>query len=202
MPNTSGRTKFAGLNQVWILSHIVELQPRHWGFEGNESSNERFCGEVVTRQIWFRLYDSCPTIQAARNLLSWIKCESIFTSSSQNPSIKGSSPTEGHYSILLIRIFFFSNPPLSPLLYSFAKLILYFKLLSYTLSTMQSKAESKNSSHPNYYKVCFSHFQTISTWVIKSEVGEILDGIPMVSLLFSGNWSLWKCPSRLKSLFR
>ena len=27
-----------------------------------------------------------------------------------------------------------------------------------------------------YYKVGISHFRTISTWVIKSEVGEILDG--------------------------
>ena len=157
---------------------------------------------MITVQIRFTLHESGPTIQAARNLLAWIKCESVFTSSSQNPSIERSNPTEGHYSILLIRLFFFSNPPLSSLLYSFAKLILYFKRVSYTLSTMQSRAETKNSGHPNYYKVCFSHFQTISTWVIKSEVGEILDGIPMVSLLFSGNWSLWKCPSRLKSLFR
>ena len=38
--------------------------------------------------------------------------------------------------------------PLSLLVYSFAKLILYFKLVSYTLSTMQSKTESKNSSYP------------------------------------------------------
>ena len=39
--------------------------------------------------------------------------------------------------------------PLSSLVHSFAKLVLYFQLVSHTLSTMQSRAQSKNSGHPN-----------------------------------------------------
>ena len=95
----SGRTKFAKLNQVWISSYIVELQPRHWGFESNRSSNEEFCRKVATWHIWFRSHDSDPTIQAAQNLLTWIKCESVVTSSSCNPGIYGLNTTKGHFSV-------------------------------------------------------------------------------------------------------
>ena len=38
--------------------------------------------------------------------------------------------------------------PMSSLVYSFAKLIPYIKLVSYTLSTIQSRPEFKNSGHP------------------------------------------------------
>ena len=41
------------------------------------------------------------------------------------------------------------NAPSSLLNYPFAKLIPYLKLVSYTLSSMQSRTESKNSGHPN-----------------------------------------------------
>ena len=66
----SGRTKFAKLNQVWISSYIVELQPRHWGFESNRSSNERFRSEVVTEHILFKSCESGPTIRAEGNFLA------------------------------------------------------------------------------------------------------------------------------------
>ena len=49
----------------------------------------------------------------------------------------------------LVRLFLVLNSFLSSLVYSFAKLFPYFKLVSYTLSTMESRAESKNSGHPN-----------------------------------------------------
>ena len=53
--------------------------------------------------------------------------------------------------------------PLSSLVYYFAKLIPYFKLVSYTLSTIQSRPEFKNSGHPNIrdlqvQKVKYEHF--------------------------------------------
>ena len=90
-PNLSGWTKFAGLKEMWISCHSVELQPRHWGFESNRSSNERFCGEVVTGQIWFRPNNTCPNNQAARNLLAWtlkklamtIKCTRVSLGSNK-----------------------------------------------------------------------------------------------------------------------
>ena len=37
-PNYSGCRKFANLNNVWIRSYIVELQPRHWGFESHSGT--------------------------------------------------------------------------------------------------------------------------------------------------------------------
>ena len=42
-------------------------------------SNEWFYRAVVTGQIQFRPHESCPTIQAARNLPEQIKHESVFT---------------------------------------------------------------------------------------------------------------------------
>ena len=92
--NLSGWKKFAGLKEVWISCHSVELQLRRWRFESNRSSNERFWGEVVTVRIWFRSHDSDPTCQAERNLLAWINCESVIKASKCNPDIEGLNPTE------------------------------------------------------------------------------------------------------------
>ena len=47
----------------------------------------------------------------------------------------------------MIELFFVLNPSLSLLVYSFTKLIRYFLLVSYTLSTMLSTADSKNSGY-------------------------------------------------------
>ena len=53
---------------------------------------------------------------------------------------------------VLIRIFFCINPPLPLLVYSFAKLIPYFELVSYKVSTItQSRTESENSGHSNWH---------------------------------------------------
>ena len=119
--------------------------------EDSFCSNKRFCGSVITGLIRFRSHDSGPTIQVARNLLAWKKCESVVTLASSNPGpcIECSNPTEGHYLIFWSDCFSFKNSPLSPLVYSLAKLIPYFNLVSYTLSNMQSTAEYKNFGHPN-----------------------------------------------------
>ena len=45
-------------------------------------------------------------------------------------------------------LFFRLNPPLSLVVYSLAKIIQYFEQVSYTLSFIQNRAESKNSGHP------------------------------------------------------
>ena len=41
-----------------------------------------------------RPYNSCPTIQAERNLQVWIKCESVVTLSSCNSVIEGLNPKD------------------------------------------------------------------------------------------------------------
>ena len=55
-------------------------------------------------------------------------------------------------------LFFHLNRPLSSLVYTFAKLIPYFQIVSYTLSTMQSRAECKNSGSPYLYRLVWPFF--------------------------------------------
>ena len=49
--------------------------------EASFCSNEQFCGIVVTRQIWYRLNESCLTIQVTRKFPSWIKCDRVVLKS-------------------------------------------------------------------------------------------------------------------------
>ena len=64
----------------------------------------------------------------------------------------------------LIRHFFRLNTTLSLLVYSFAKLMTDFQIVSYTISTMQSIAESKSYGHPiQYFTYCIR--KSITVWV-------------------------------------
>ena len=112
--------------------------------EVNFSFKEQFCRKVVTGQIRLRLHDSCPIIRVARNLPA-----RSYSIEKQAGVDEDSSPTEGHYFNFWSDSFVVKIHPLSLLVHSFAKLIQFFKLVSYTLLTMQSRTESKNSGHPN-----------------------------------------------------
>ena len=112
--------------------------------EVNFSFKEQFCRKVVTGQIWLRLHDSCPIIQVARNLPA-----RSYSIKKQPESDDNLSPTEEHYFNFWSNSFVVKIHPLSLLVHSFAKLIQFFKLASYTLSTMHSRTEFKDSGHPN-----------------------------------------------------
>ena len=68
-------------------------------------SNKQFCGAVVTGKILSRLYDSGPSIQVARNLLAWIKYESVVTVLSCNLEVFQVSSFKSHWWTLC----FFTN---------------------------------------------------------------------------------------------
>ena len=86
--------------------------------------------------------------------------------------IESSRTQRGTLFHFLIWLFFVKNPPLSLLVYSFAKLIQYFQLISYTLLTMQSRTESKNFSHPSHSAAVL--WSKIKWFMIKCRVGSLL----------------------------
>ena len=98
------------------LSKTINSMDVHFCF------NKWFCTAVFTGLIQFRPHELGPTIQAARNLLSWIMCESVATASSCNPGIEGSNHTKGHYSFFCCDFLVCFYPPLFWLFHSLAKL--------------------------------------------------------------------------------
>ena len=82
-----------------MRSNLKKLSKKINSVNVSFCSNKQFCGEVVTAKISFMPHDSCPTIQIERNLLTWIKFESVIKESSWNSGIEGSNSTEEGYFI-------------------------------------------------------------------------------------------------------